>query len=127
MPPLNDAPREVAVENGGWLGGTGQVTRVTVQAGAGFEIFADQTEPLKIGTLAASGGGVVSVRNPGGLARETLRVPFAQVAAFDGSFDPRQWTVVMEGVEASASLNVANRDGVLEARWAPGGTLVCVH
>ena len=81
MPPLNDAPREVAVENGGWLGGTGQVTRVTVQAGAGF----------------------------------------------DGSFDPRQWTVVMEGVEASPSLNVANRDGVLEARWAPGGTLVCVH
>lgn len=118
---------EVTVELGGWLGGTGQLTRVTVQAGAGFEVSADQTEPLKIGTLAASGGGVVRVRNPGGLAREALRVPFAQVAAFDGSFDARQWRVVMEGVEATANLNVANRDGVLEARWAPGGTLFCVR
>lgn len=118
---------EVTVEAGGWLGGTGIVTRVTVQTGAGFEVFADQTDPLQIGTFAAAGGGVVRVRNPGGLAREALRVPFARVTSFEGSFDARQWTVVMDGVQASPSLNVANKNGILEARWAPGGTLIAVH
>jgi len=33
----------------------------------------------------------------------------------------------MDGVQASPSLNVANKNGILEARWAPGGTLIAVH
>lgn len=112
----------VTVEAGGWLGGTGTVTHVTVEDGAGFEVFADQTVPLKASSLTAANGGVVRVRNPNGLEPAALDAPFLLVP---GGFDASKWSVVMDGVAPTPNLRVkVGTDGVAYARWSPQGTMI---
>jgi len=98
------------------------VANVTLEAGAGFEVFADQTAPLQVNALTAANGGVVHVRNPTGLAPAALNAPFLQVA---GGFDASKWSVAMDGVEPTESLRVrVGAGGVAYVRWSPQGTMI---
>ena len=112
----------VTVKNGGLLGGTGTVANVTLEAGAGFEVFADQTAPLQVNALTAANGGVVRVRNPTGIEPTALNAPFLLVP---GGFDASKWSVVMDGVEPTPKLRVRiDTDGIAYARWSPQGTVL---
>ena len=112
----------VTVKNGGVLGGTGTVANVTLEAGAGFEVFADQTAPLQVNALTAANGGVVHVRNPTGIEPTALNAPFLLVP---GGFDASKWSVVMDGVEPTPKLRVRiDTDGIAYARWSPQGTVL---
>lgn len=114
----------VTVKDGGWLGGTGTVAAVTLEDGAGFEALAGQAQPLNVGALAAAGGVTVRVRNPEGVAAETLNAAVAKVA---GGVDVSGWTVVMDGVAPTPNLRVKTEaDGVVYARWSPRGTAVLI-
>ncbi|HNX33460.1 MAG TPA: autotransporter-associated beta strand repeat-containing protein [Kiritimatiellia bacterium] len=114
----------VTVKSGGFLGGTGTVADVTLEDGAGFDVLASQTVPLKVSALTANGG-VVRVRNQTGLAPVALNAPFLQVA---GGFDASKWTVAMDGVEPTVSLRVrVGAGGVAYVRWSPPGTAIFVR
>lgn len=114
----------VTVKSGGFLGGTGTVANVTLEDGAGFDVLASQTVPLKASALTANGG-VVRVRNLTGLAPAALNAPFLQVA---GGFDASKWTVAMDGVEPTESLRVrVGAGGVAYVRWSPPGTAIFVR
>ncbi|OQC29761.1 MAG: Autotransporter-associated beta strand repeat protein [Verrucomicrobia bacterium ADurb.Bin070] len=115
----------VTVKSGGFLGGTGTVANVTLEDGAGFDVLANQTVPLKVSALTAANGGVVRVRNLTGLAPTALNAPFLQVA---GGFDASKWTVAMDGVEPTLSLRVkVGAGGVAYVRWSPPGTAIFVR
>lgn len=119
----------VTVEAGGGLGGTGTVSNVTLKDGARFDVFANQTEPLKVDTLTLEGGGTIVVHNPTGLDPTTLRAPFLRVTgSLTGTFSKSAWTVLMDGVETTPSLNVGVAgDGTVYAKWAPPGLLIKVY
>jgi len=115
----------VTVKSGGFLGGTGTVANVTLEDGAGFDVLADQTAPLKVTSLTAANGGVVRVRNLTGLAPTELNAPFLRVA---GGFDASKWTVAMDGVAPTESLRVkVGAGGVVYVRWSPPGTAILVR
>ena len=116
----------VTVKNGGGLGGTGTVSNVTLEDGARFDVFANQTVPLKVSSLTLEGGGTVIVHNPGGMEKTALNAPFLQVTgSLTGAFDKTAWTVLMDSVDATPNLNVGvGADGTVCVRWAPQGTLV---
>jgi len=115
----------VTVKSGGYLGGTGTVANVTLEDGAGFDVFANQTVPLKVSVLTAANGGVVRVRNLTGLAPTALNAPFLQVA---GGFDASKWAVAMDGVAPTLSLRVkVGAAGVAYVRWSPPGTALFVR
>ena len=118
----------VTVKSGAYLAGTGTVSNVTLEDGAGFDVFANQTVPLKVGALTVANGGKIVVHNPAGSDRTTLNAPFMQVTgSVVGTFDPSKWTVIMEGVASTPNLRVRVTDGVAYARWAPMGTMIGVR
>lgn len=95
----------ITVAPGAYLAGTGTVGNVTVADGAGFEVFATQTEPLKARAFTAGGGGRIIVRNPTGLSPEALNVPFLQIPeALREAFNPLAWTVTMDGADPETAL-----------------------
>jgi autotransporter-associated beta strand protein len=115
----------VTVAAGAALGGTGSVAHVTMAEGARFDVSADQTVPLTIGSLALAGGGTVAVHNPDGIDRTEVNVPLFRVTGSLNGFDPSAWTVLLDGAEPSAKLRLRqNADGTVYARWAPLGTLI---
>ena len=118
----------VAVKSGGGLGGTGTVSNVTLEDGARFDAFANQTVPLKVSALTLSGGGTVVVHNPGGIDRTGLNAPFLKVTgSLTGAFSRSAWTVLMDGVAATPNLSVGvAADGTVYARWRPMGTVIRV-
>ena len=124
---LTNSP--IAVASGGTLAGTGAVASVTLAAGSGFEVFANQTVPLKVSVLAAASGGKVVVHNPTGLAPTALNVPFMQVPeAQRAAVNALAWTVTMDGVDPSTNLVVHVGDtGVVYARWPVSGTAMLVE
>jgi autotransporter-associated beta strand protein len=116
----------VTVKNGGYLGGTGTVSIVTLEDGARFDVFAGQTVPLKVNALTVAGGGTIVVHNSGGIDKTALNAPFLKVTgSLTGSFNKSAWTVLMDGVDETPNLNVGvGADGTVYARWAPQGTLI---
>lgn len=113
----------VTVKDGGYLGGTGTVSSVTLEDGARFDVFANQTVPLKVDSLTLEGGVTIIVHNPDGIDKADLNVPFLKVTG-TGSFDKTGWTVLMDGVDETPNLNVSvDAGGTVYARWAPRGTL----
>lgn len=118
----------VTVKNGGGLGGTGTVSNVALEDGARFDVFANQTAPLKVNALTLAGGGTIVVHNPGGIDRTALNVPFLKMTgSVAGTFDKSAWAVRMDGVDATPNLGVGcAADGTVYARWRPAGTIIQV-
>lgn len=119
----------VGVASGALLAGTGTVASVTLAAGAGFDVSAAQTSPLRVGSLTAASGCWVVVRNPGGVDLQTLSVPFLKVpAAQRDSVSALGWTVQVEGSEAGETLVVhVDDEGLVYARWPVVGSVLLVE
>ena len=119
----------LAVEEGGWLGGTGTVKNVTVKPGGGFDVIQGQAKPLTVtGALSLEGGGTVRIQNPGGLPGRGIQVALAVVAGvISGAENAVFWTVEIEGVEPSVNYNLRVVDNQLVAGFAPQGTVISVR
>jgi len=116
----------VTIKGGGYLGGTGTMADVTLEAGAGIDVSANQTVPLTVETLTVAGGGTVVVHNPDGIDRTALNVPLFRVTgSVSGASDPSAWRVRMDGVAPTSDLRVrVDGNGIAYARWSPLGTLI---
>jgi glycerophosphoryl diester phosphodiesterase len=119
----------IAVASGGALAGTGTVASVTLAAGGRFEAFAGQTLPLNVGSLTLADGARVVVRNPTGLARTALNVPFLRVSVAEkDAVGAAAWTATVEDDGASADLAVHIDDsGVVYARWPALGAVIMIQ
>jgi len=119
----------LTVESGGWLGGTGTVGSVTLEAGAGFEVTEGQADMLTInGSLTVEGGGTVRILNPDSLPGTQVHAVFADVSGtLTGSENFADWTVEIAGVETSVDYRVRVSGSEIMAGYSPAGTLILVH
>lgn len=119
----------VTVSDGGWLGGTGAVKKVTVEEDGGFHVIQGQAKPLTvIGTLTLEGRGVVSIRNPGNVPGTQIQVVLAAVAGgIVGAENAELWTVDVEGVIPSINYRLRVIGSQLVAGYAPRGTAILVR
>ena len=119
----------VTVSDGGWLGGTGTVSSVVLEAGAGFVVNDAQPNTLKMtGTLTVQGGGKVRILNPENLPGSKIHSVFATVAGgVSASDNLRAWTVEVDGVAPSVNYRVRVFGTQLVAGYAPQGTLIRVY
>jgi len=119
----------VTVLDGGWLGGTGTVSHVAVEAGGGFQAIQGQAKPLTVtGTLTLEGGGSVYIRNLGGVPGTQIQVVLATVSGtVSGLENAEDWTVEVEGVEPSVNYRLRVVDSRLVAGYAPKGTMISVR
>jgi len=119
----------VTVLDGGWLGGTGTVSHVAVEAGGGFQAIQGQAKPLTVtGTLTLEGGGAVYIRNPGGVPGMQIQVVLATVSGtVSGLENADAWTVEIEGAEPSVNYRLRVVDSELVAGYAPKGTMISVR
>ena len=121
--------REVIVAGDGWLGGTGTVKDVTVEAGCGFAVSQGQAKPLTVtGSLTLEGGGTVRIQNPSALPGREVHVAFADVAGeITGTEHLADWTVEIEGASASSNYRVQVKGTKLTAGFAPKGVLISLR
>ena len=115
-------PSRVEVAAGAYLGGTGTVANVSLEAGAGFSAPAGQTTPLTVsGDLALPATGVVNIDNLDGLDEKDI--PAVDFVTATGSLTGAEnlpgWSVKVDGV-VSHMWKLSVRDGVLRAKYANG-------
>lgn len=94
------SPSSVEVAAGAYLGGTGTVANVTMEAGSGFAALAGDAQALAVqGDLALPATGTVEISNPGSLAEESIgRVSFASATGtLSGTGNLKNWTVKIDG------------------------------
>ena len=97
-------PRSVEVAAGAFIGGTGTVARVAMEAGSGFNAPAGQDKPLTVeGNLALPATGIVNISNLGGYEGDEL--PAAKLVTATGTLSGAEnlqnWTVTIDGVPTS--------------------------
>jgi len=103
----------VTVNEGGYLGGTGTVTTVTLAVGGGLTAASDQTKPLEIGTLTANGTVKVNLVNPAKVAvAELRRVPVARWTTLSGTLTQSSLSVTLDGAE-STDVRVLLKDNMI--------------
>lgn len=119
-------PSSVLVKAGAYLGGTGTVANVTLEAGAGFSAPAGQKCPLVVsGDLALPDAGIVDIVNLDGAEEKTL--PSARLVSGTGVLSGTEnlsgWIVKINGEETKLwKLRVSG--GVLTARYDNGFSVV---
>lgn len=118
----------VFVQAGAYVGGTGAVKRVTVEAGGGFTAAPGQTRPLTVEAVEVPADGVVRLDIPyvGDLAElRHLRIPVVSAAGLENA----KWATTINGAAAPAgyraSAVVAN--GVVYGVYAKGGLVVIIR
>ncbi len=119
----------LSVASGGWLGGTGTVKNVTVEAGGGFDVVQGQANPLAVtGVLTLAGGGTVHIRNPGALPGNQIQVTIADVSGtLVGEEYAASWSVDIDGVDPSVNYRLRVVGTQLVAGFAPKGTILTVR
>lgn len=118
----------VFVQSGAYVGGTGAVKRVTVEAGGGFTAAPGQTRALAVEAVEVPADGVVRLDIPyvGNLAElRHLRIPIVSAAGLENA----KWATTINGAAAPAgyttSAVVAN--GVVYGVYAKGGLTIVVR
>lgn len=109
------------------LSGTGTVAAVTLAAGGGFEAFTDQTVPLKAASLTVADCARVAVRNPQGLTRTGINVPFLRVPLSEKeTVETMTWTATLsENDQVVLGLAVHVDDaGIVYACWPNAGAVM---
>lgn len=121
--------RGVTVSAAGWLGGTGTVKNVTVEAGGGFDVIQGQAKPLTVsGTLALAGSGTVHIQNPNRLPGREIQVTLAVVSGIVvNEANAGLWAVEVDGLEPSVNYRLRVVDSALVAGYAPKGTVLSVR
>ena len=118
----------VTVDAGAYLGGTGVVSAVTFQDGAGLVVpFArNRKEMLQVASLAAEGAVNVRVQNPEKQDRADFRQPLLKIANRPASVDLSNWTVDLEGAPSAQgfSLSYDAATGVVSAFYNGGTVLI---
>lgn len=110
-------PESVKVVAGAYIGGTGTVANVEMEAGAGFAAPAGQGRPLTVeGDLALPATGVVNISNLGGYEGDDL--PAAKLVTATGTLSGTEnlanWTVMIDG-EPVRTWKVAMSGNVVRA------------
>ena len=119
-------PSSVEVAAGAYLGGTGTVARVAMEAGAGFDAPAGQDKPLTVqGDLALPATGVVNISNLDGSEEKDMKpVKLATATGnITGAENLAGWTVKVNGV-TSDKWRLAVKDGVLGAKFNNGFVII---
>lgn len=118
----------VFVQAGAYVGGTGAVKRVTVEADGGFTAAPGQTRPLTVAEVELPADNAVRLDIPyvGDLAElKHLRVPVVTAAGLEDA----KWTVTINGAAAPtgyrASAVVSN--GVVYGVYAKAGMMIVVR
>ena len=111
-------PSTVDVYPGAFIGGTGTVARVAMEAGSGFDAPAGQDKPLTVqGNLALPATGVVNISNLGGYEGDEL--PAAKLVTATGTLSGTEnlqnWTVTIDGVPAPGWKVRMTNDNVVKA------------
>lgn len=111
-------PSTVDVYPGAFIGGTGTVARVAMEAGSGFDAPAGQDKPLTVeGDLALPATGVVNISNLGGYEGDEL--PAAKLitatGTLSGTENLQNWTVTIDGVPAPGWKVRMTNDNVVKA------------
>lgn len=119
----------VFVQSGAYVGGTGTVKRVTIEAGGGFTAAPGQTRPLTAEAVEVlADGGVVRLDIPyvGDLAElRHLRVPVVSAAGLEKA----TWATTINGAAAPAGYTTSAvvSDGVVYGVYAKGGLVVIIR
>lgn len=98
-------PSKVDVAAGAFIGGTGTVARVEMEAGSGFDAPAGQDTPLTVeGDLVLPATGTVNISNLDGLAANNLPASklVTVTGTLSGAANLANWTVTIDGVPASS-------------------------
>lgn len=116
-------PSSVLVAVGAYLGGTGTVARVTMEAGSGFDAPAGQDRPLTVnGDLSLPATGVVNISNLGGYEGDAL--PAAQLVTATGTLSGEEnlanWIVTVNGEKPERGWKLRVKNGVVEAKIVHG-------
>lgn len=115
-------PSTVDVAAGAYIGGTGTVARVAMEAGSGFDAPAGQDRPLTVqGNLVLPATGVVNISNLDG--SEEKDMPPVKLATATGNITGTEnladWTVKVNGV-TTGKWRLEVKGGVLGARFDNG-------
>lgn len=119
----------VFVQSGAYVGGTGTVKRVTIEAGGGFTAAPGQTRPLTAEAVEVlADGDVVRLDIPyvGDLAElQHLRVPVVSAAGLEGA----TWMTTINGAAAPAGYTTSAvvSGGVVYGVYAKGGLVVIIR
>ena len=119
-------PSSVEVAAGAYLGGTGTVANVALEAGAGFAAPAGQETPLTVqGDLALPATGVIDIANLDGVAEKDMpaAVLVGSTGSISGAENLGNWTVRVDGVR-SRKWKLSLSGGVLRASYSNGMCVV---
>lgn len=115
-------PASVEVSAGAYLGGTGTVVNVNLEAGAGFAAPAGQNTPLTVqGDLALPAAGVADIANLDGVEEKDMQpVKLATATGnITGAENLAGWTVKVNGA-TTRSWKLELHGGILRARREKG-------
>lgn len=116
----------ITVSTGAFIGGCGNVTNLTMEAGSGFSAMAAANAFLTVnGDLSFPANGVIDISNPDALDEDSIgKVPVVNVTGnISGAENLEKWKVSIEGVRKSGWK--AYLDGsVVRARQSGGLVLI---
>lgn len=116
----------LTVSTGAFIGGCGNVTNLTMEAGSGFSAMAAANAFLTVnGDLSFPANGVIDISNPDALDEDSIgKVPVVNVTGnISGAENLEKWKVSIEGVRKSGWK--AYLDGsVVRARQSGGLVLI---
>lgn len=118
----------VFVQSGAYVGGTGTVKRVTIEAGGGFTAAPGQTRPLTVEAVDMPADGVVRLDIPyvGDLAElRHLRIPVVSAAGLENA----KWATTINGAAAPAGYTTSAvvSGGMVYGVYAKGGLVVIIR
>ncbi len=118
----------VFVQSGAFIGGTGTVARVTIEAGGGFTAVPGQARALTVQAAQLPADGVVSLDIPylGDLSPvESVHIPIVSANALAGA----KWRTTLNGADASSkfSLSAKIRDGIVYGSISRKGLCIVVR
>lgn len=119
-------PSRMEVAAGAYLGGTGTVANVSLEAGAGFSAPAGETSPLTVsGDLVLPATGVIDIANLDGVdERDLPETKFVTATGtLSGAENLENWTVKVNG-SVSSKWRLMVDDGVVKAKVKNGLTIV---
>ncbi len=118
----------VFVQAGAYVGGTGAVRRVTIEADGGFTAAPGQTRPLTVAEVELPADGAVRLDIPyvGDVAElRHLRVPVVSAAGLEDA----KWTATINGAAAPAGYRASAvvSNGIVYGVYAKSGMMVVIR
>ena len=118
----------IFVQTGAYVGGTGTVARVTVEAGGGFTAAPGQTGALTVSAVQLPAGGEVALDIPYIGEEEAMagyRIPVVKSAGLEGA----RWNVTVNGEPApnGYAANAIVQNGVVYGVISRSGTIFMIR